>query len=829
MDLRSTCRRATLTPLFPALLFLALLFPGVLLPGGLAHAETAAFDLNGPKIDVRVQRKGKTMPISQVPNLQAGDRVWIHPALPEDQSVHYLLVVVFLRGATNPPPSDWFTHAQTWGKKFRDEGIFVTVPEGAEQGLIFLAPETSGDFTTLRSAVRGRPGNFVRAIQDLEQASLDRSRLDVYLTAMHQAAEGDPAVVHDHSVLLARSLNIRLDEDCYKKLMEQQAACLTQRSDSLVLNDGHSRSMVGALTQGPASDLIGQITYTPTAGSGYFSPYVGAIVDLGRILDSLHTAQYQYIPALGLPKGDQLQLKLNSPPSFHNPKSVILVALPAVKSEKPPPLRAAEPQQAFCLQSTPLVLQVSGAPLAFSTDLLHDMVLHLESASGPALDLPAKADPVKGGYVIDTKPLAGRRPDTIPTEGVLRGHWGFEPFSGPVFKLQSAHPVAWAIPPAETATLLAGREHTFHLHAEAAACVQQITLKDARGTESKAVWKVAKPDELEVKVPAGSAAPGTLSLAVRQIAVNQPDELKLSVYAETGVLERFVIIPGDPHATLYGSRLDEVAKVEANGIHFAPSAPAAPGQSALQFLAETAHATESLDPGTKLRAAVALKDGRHLEVPVTVESPRPSVTLLSKRVELGAESTTSAIRLANQDELPLDGRISFSLKAGSPKGFPRGEKIEISAADDSLHAMLSIADGSLTLQDPHTVLATLDPSKSFGPSAFGPIRFRPVDERGVPGDWQNLAMLVRVPSLKELRCADDSVQQCTLSGTNLFLLDSVAADPEFTVSAPVPQGFVESTLSVPRPAGPNLYVRLRDNPKDVNTATLPITTDKPAQ
>jgi hypothetical protein len=143
--------------------------------------------------------------------------------------------------------------------------------------------------------------------------------------------------------------------------------------------------------------------------------------------------------------------------------------------------------------------------------------------------------------------------------------------------------------------------------------------------------------------------------------------------------------------------------------------------------------------------------------------------------------------------------------------------------------MLSIADGSLTLQNAYTVLARLDPSKSFGNSAFGPLRFRPVDERGVKGDWQPLATLVRVPTLKELHCPEDATQACTLSGTNLFLLDSVGADPQLTVSVPVPEGFVDSTLSVPHPAGPMLYVRLRDNPKDINTASLPVSTDKPAQ
>ena len=41
----------------------------------LALADTAAFDLPGPQVEVRVTRGGKQLPISQVPNLQEGDRL----------------------------------------------------------------------------------------------------------------------------------------------------------------------------------------------------------------------------------------------------------------------------------------------------------------------------------------------------------------------------------------------------------------------------------------------------------------------------------------------------------------------------------------------------------------------------------------------------------------------------------------------------------------------------------------------------------------------------------------------------------------------------------
>jgi hypothetical protein len=128
----------------------------------------------------------------------------------------------------------------------------------------------------------------------------------------------------------------------------------------------------------------------------------------------------------------------------------------------------------------------------------------------------------------------------------------------------------------------------------------------------------------------------------------------------------------------------------------------------------------------------------------------------------------------------------------------------------------------LVLRDAENVLAVLDPRKAFGPSAFGPLRFRPVESDGTKGDWQGLATLVRVPALKEIRCPDSPDKQCKLTGNNLFLIDSVASDPEFAHTTPVPTGFIDSTLSVPHPNGTSLYIKLRDDPSTVNTVTLPV-------
>ena len=172
--------------------------------------------------------------------------------------------------------------------------------------------------------------------------------------------------------------------------------------------------------------------------------------------------------------------------------------------------------------------------------------------------------------------------------------------------------------------------------------------------------------------------------------------------------------------------------------------------------------------------------------------------------------------------MPQNASLAFFLKSEFPEAFPRTEKIEVAGPDDSFHVLLSVADGNLGRQDAHTVMALLDPAKNFGPSVFGALRFRPVGAEGSRGTWQPLTTLVRLPSLTDVRCADSPDRPCTLSGTDLFLIDSVAADPQFLHAVSVPEGFADSTLSVPRPVGTLLYVKLRDDPSVISTVTLPV-------
>lgn len=837
-----------------ALVALALAGPALLAQGA------GRFDLTGPKIDVHVTRDGKTLPIASVPNLQAGDKLWIHPDLPPTQSVRYLLVVCFLRGTTNPPPDNWFIKIQTWNPKVRAEGATVYVPDEAQQALLFLAPETGGDFSTLRSAVRGRPGVFVRASQDLNEAGFEQARIEKYLADMSLVPPSDPKALLEHSNLIARTLNLKPNQDCFNRPVDQQYTCLTQSGSQLLLNDGHGETVASALTNGDTSRFLRAASYTSLGGGGAYSAYVGAIVDLVHLMGGLHTAQYQYIPAIAFPEGDSLNLRLNTPPSFHNPKSVIVIGLPAIQAAVSPPLRPADPKHITCLLQPSVVLPIDGAPLVFSTAFAHDIVLHVKGPDGEK-DIPLVPDAYHGGLAIapasatrkvlptattdrpaplplPALPGATRSSGTSPSNtvagtvtGTITGMWGFDSFTGPTMPLQIVPGRDWKLDAGNG--LIAGRENHLSLSSTGTACVQSVTLDAPSGKPANTDWvKADKPNLINVKVSLQSVDPGSLHLAVHQYGEAKPDTVSAETFSEPATLTSVKFYAGDTSALLAGTNLNQVKQLDLKGLIFTPApasagdtfqATAAPSGTVLRLaLAQNGDASK-LRPGDNLTASVTLKDGRILSAPVNVAAPRPVVTLINKRISQAADQT---IRLADPDDLPVNQQLIFSLKSAA--SFPRTGQIEVANADGSLHTVLDVASGTLILQNHHTLVGTLNPLKAFGTSAFGPLRLRALTPEGIAGDWVPLITLVRLPTFDNVHCPADASQPCTVAGTNLYLVDSIATDADFTNPTDVPEGFIGTSLSLPRPGKTGFYVRLRDDPAAANIVTVPLIVQRAA-
>jgi hypothetical protein len=818
---------------------LACLLAAASLPA-LLHADDAArFDLTGPKIDIRVTRGTTTLPIAQVPNLQPGDKIWLKADLPPTQSNHLLLIVAFLRGTTNEPPENWFTEIDTWSKK-EAEGTVVTVPEEAQQALLFVAPETGGDFKTLRSAVRGRPGLFIRADADLNEASFEQQRIERYLAAMKTVTGTDQKVIQDHSSKLAATLALKPDDKCLKLPVDQQVNCLTQSSAPVLLADGHGQSIAEALTTGASSDFINAAAVTPAAGAGLYSAYVGAVVDLVHLVSLLRTAQYQYIPGLTFPDDATLNLKLNTPPSFINPKTVIVIGLPAIQKAKLPPLKPHDPDQVACLLQPKMTLQLEGAPLVFSTSFAHDVVLHLNRTSGPAEDIPLKPDAFEGGLMVtepDSRRPVGSAALTSPdakipqgspltVTGTVHGKWGFDSFDGPTLTLQQVDGKNWKV--VGDTQLLAGKENHLTLQGDGTACVQHIALT---GDKEKPVDVSFKPDTgkddkgpknaLALDVPLKTVQPGGYTLAVQQYGETTPQKVPLTAYTAEIHLDSVKIHAGDKTAILDGQDLKDVVSVQIGDQIFAPTGTGNDDK--------TVHlaAKAGVSPADGSNATVKLKDGRSMTVKVSTAAARPSLQLLSFNVTAAPPQGSLPVTLGAKDDIPLNGQLTFVVQTKDV--FPRTQTVEVATADDSVHTILSLASNNLVLQDDHTAIATLDPLKAFGQSAFGKLQMRPVSADGTPGDWTPLGTLVRAPQITAIDCTTAVAPTCQVDGKNLFLAQSFSAAQDFSKPANVPTGFAASTFSVPTPTdGATLYLKLRDDPSAVASIKLPTPLPKPA-
>lgn len=818
-----------------ACLLAACLFPA------LCAADGARFDLVGPKVDVRVTRGTTTLPIAEVPDLQPGDKIWVKADLPHTQSNHLILVIAFLRGTTNLPPDNWFTEIDTWDKK-TVEGTTVVVPDGAEQALMFIAPQTGGDFKTLRSAVRGRPGVFIRADADLNEASFEQQRIERYLAAMKTVAQDDPKVIHDRSTKLAATLALKPDADCFKQPVDQQVNCLTQSSAPVLLDDGHGQGIAEALSTGPSSDFINAASYTQPAGGGLYSAYVGAIVDAVHLISTLHTAQFQYIPGLAFPDGDTLNLRLNAPPSFHKPDSVIVIALPAIQKVKLPPLRPPDANEVACLLQPKMVLPLVGAPLVFSTSFAHNLVLHLNRTGAPT-DLPLVADPSEGGLIVAPEkhrepllparelkaaPTASKTPAKIGTSkdvtvtGTVRGYWGFDAFEGPTLTVQQVDGKDWKI--VGNTQLLAGQDNHLTLTGNATGCIQHIALTSNKGKDVDVTFKPdsdkSKKDTLALDVSLKSVQPGGYSLAIQQYGTDDRDKVPLTAYTAGITLGDFKIHTGDNQAVLTGEGLKNVASVEVDKQIFTPTAGS--NDSILHLQSKS-----GVSPADGSKAIVKLKDGRTMDATIATSAPRPSLKLVYVNATPAHPSGDLPVTLTNKTDIPLDSTLTFVVQ--TKDDFPRDETIEVATANNAVHTKLSLADNSLILQDDHTAVAHLDPLKAFGESAFGRIAIRPIAADGTTGDWVGLGTLVRTPRITAIHCTTASAPTCTLSGDDLFLAQSFAAAKDFAKPDDVPTGFADSTFTVPTPTdGSTLFVKLRDDPTNIATLTLPTPLPKPA-
>lgn len=760
-----------------------------------AQQRSGGFDLDGPVLSITVTRDGVTLPIVAVPSLREGDRLTARALLPDDESARYLLIGTFLRGAANPPPKDWFWNAETWSAK--KNILEFTVPEGAEQALILLAPQTGGGFDAVRDGVRGRPGVFVRAAKDLHQASLDQSRLETFVTAIGSVADTRPDRLATTATVLAKALGIQLNADCLNRPRALLASCLTQNREALVLQAQRGTTLAETLTGTPV-DLAYRIAATREAGAGYYSPYIGLARDVARLFGAFRTAQYQYLPALTVGSGDNIQLKLNAPPSFQNPRSVMLAPLPPIGVTAPPAWQAAGAAP-ICLARSDVAIPLDDASLLFATRYARDLAISV-TVDGKASEIPVLVDVAAGG--VRPARLDALAANVGIEGGVLHGKWGFDRFSGPRLPLILDAPGAWRATPDNI--VVVQREHGQSLKGGAAACVSQMTLRDARGSERNVPFQATAADTIEAKLPLQGASPGSFTLTIARHGPAPPQSIALIGRAEASKLERFVVHLGDRDAALHGSRLDQVKAVTIGEHRFIPG-DLTRGEKGDRLALHIEGPLAGVTPGNAVPAVATLIDGRTVRVTATVGARRPTATLISREVSYRPPQGILPISLPDM-LLPEQGVLSFSFRVADG---PLQDGVELVAHDGRV-ATLDFTSGALQRVGDDVVVATASASDLFDRGVSGPLRYRLLaGDR--PGAWQALAHVVRLPRITTLTCTSES-GECALSGQSLFLIASISDTPDFANPVDVPIGYVGGSIAIPRPVGKALFLKLHDAP-----------------
>jgi hypothetical protein len=540
-------------------------------------------------------------------------------------------------------------------------------------------------------------------------------------------------------------------------------------------------------------------------------------MSIAKLMDNFQSARYQYIPALTHPEGNRLTLMLNTPPSFREPQSVLVAALPPVGEARLPPLRNPDPTRAVCLYDPQAVLPLAGGSLLFGAAFSRDLALVAKPLNAEARDLAVVAEGQAGGLRLSSG-LEGGIAFDASQAAVLRGRWGFDPLEGPAYRLgPQSLDAAWQLATDDASSLVVGKESTIHLTGGDASCLASLQATDGADQPVPATWTLDAAGQLVARIDLRNAQGGGVKLALQYRGPQPAQTLALRSFVDPGKLDGFELHAGESAGVLRGTRLGLVKSLRIGTSMFEPAQRlAAAGAESLPLQLREGSKAPDVAVGASLRALVELRDGRSVTLVTRMLPSRPKASLVSVSVEEGASTDALSVKLAGAGVMRPEGQLSFSVRLDGAARFGARDAIEMGTEDGTVLASLTPANG-LALSSAQVAIATVKPAAQLGPTAFGPLQFRIVTG-GQQGEWQRLAVLVRTPVLHKLACAADGVGRCELEGERLFLLQAIADNDGFADAVEVPEGFTARRLSVPHPKDGKLYLRLRDNPSV--TATL---------
>ena len=134
----------------------------------------------------------------------------------------------------------------------------------------------------------------------------------------------------------------------------------------------------------------------------------------------------------------------------------------------------------------------------------------------------------------------------------------------------------------------------------------------------------------------------------------------------------------------------------------------------------------------------------------------------------------------------------------------------MATTDGSFSAVLGVGTGEVMLQSRKIEWSrwTLEGTRCLRLRSASIQAYR----GGRCGRLDALATLVRLPKFTGVDCPAEPDVACSLSGVDLFLVDSVSVDADFAHVTRVPDGFTEPVLRIPHPLQGRLYVKTAGRP-----------------
>ena len=107
-----------------------------------------------------------------------------------------------------------------------------------------------------------------------------------------------------------------------------------------------------------------------------------------------------------------MNLRLNNPPSFRKPMSVLVMGLPAVEAAQLPPLRSLNKDGSFsACKRRHSCFQWRALPSFFRPSIAHDFVLRVQGRAGNGSGFARGQDPAQGGFLVDAHALSAGKID----------------------------------------------------------------------------------------------------------------------------------------------------------------------------------------------------------------------------------------------------------------------------------------------------------------------------------------------------------------------------------------------------------------------------------